>query len=266
MAAALAFDSRRGGHVTAGEAPWRSSLTAQPRCDRRGLRGRLGVCFRFQGSSSSIRLTGSILSWCQDIGRRPAGRCRWLCGLCRSPHYAERLWKQPSRPRICEPSTCSRPGPFGIVWPSTAHPGRPEPVVRSKAGGLPHPRNPDNVAHRSASIPTHAAYGPSLQMWQRYYRRWKAATREQLDPGMLELLPPLAKLCPPAQIIDKTRYSAFAEPALLQHLQAREAEGLIVTWSETDVCVLATVSWRGRSRIPSDCGAGRRLQLLKRRT
>jgi hypothetical protein len=78
-------------------------------------------------------------------------------------------------------------------------------------------------------------------MWQRYYRRWKAATREQLDPALLQLLPSLANLCPPATVIDKTRYSAFVEPHLFQHLQSREADGLIVTGSETDVCVLATV-------------------------
>jgi nicotinamidase-related amidase len=37
------------------------------------------------------------------------------------------------------------------------------------------------------------------------------------------------------------RYSAFAGSDLLAHLQARGADGLIVTGSETDVCVLATV-------------------------
>jgi nicotinamidase-related amidase len=78
-------------------------------------------------------------------------------------------------------------------------------------------------------------------MWQRYYTRWAAATREHLDPALLELLPPLAALCPPATVINKTRYSAFAEPELLSRLQAREADGLIITGSETDVCVLATV-------------------------
>jgi nicotinamidase-related amidase len=76
--------------------------------------------------------------------------------------------------------------------------------------------------------------------WQRYYTRWKAATREHLDPALLELLPPLAKLCPPATVIDKTRYSAFIGSQLVEHLRAREADGLIVTGSETDVCVLAT--------------------------
>jgi nicotinamidase-related amidase len=78
-------------------------------------------------------------------------------------------------------------------------------------------------------------------MWQRYYTRWKLATRENLDPALLELLPPLAKLCPPATAINKSRYSAFAEPQLIRHLQSREADGLILTGSETDVCVLATV-------------------------
>jgi nicotinamidase-related amidase len=78
-------------------------------------------------------------------------------------------------------------------------------------------------------------------MWQRYYSRWRQATRESLDPKLLELLPPLARVCPPAVVIDKTRYSGFAGPELLAHLQAREADGLVVTGSETDVCVLATV-------------------------
>jgi nicotinamidase-related amidase len=55
------------------------------------------------------------------------------------------------------------------------------------------------------------------------------------------LMPPLAAVCRPATVIDKTRYSAFAEPALLAHLREREADPLIVSGSETDVCVLATV-------------------------
>ncbi len=36
---------------------------------------------------------------------------------------------------------------------------------------------------------------------------------------MLELMPPLAALCPPATVIDKTRYSSFAEPQLSAHLR-----------------------------------------------
>jgi nicotinamidase-related amidase len=78
-------------------------------------------------------------------------------------------------------------------------------------------------------------------MWQRYYSRWHTATPECLDPRLLELMPPLAALCPPATIINKTRYSGFAEPYLLGHLLQRRADALIISGSETDVCVLATV-------------------------
>ena len=47
----------------------------------------------------------------------------------------------------------------------------------------------------------------------------RAATGECLDLDLLELMPPLAALCPPATVVDKTRYSAFAEPKLLAHLR-----------------------------------------------
>jgi nicotinamidase-related amidase len=78
-------------------------------------------------------------------------------------------------------------------------------------------------------------------MWRRYYERWRIATREALPLELLKLMPPLAALCPPAAIIDKTRYSAFAEPGLIDHRRQRGADALIVSGSETDVCVLATV-------------------------
>jgi nicotinamidase-related amidase len=56
-----------------------------------------------------------------------------------------------------------------------------------------------------------------------------------------ELMSPLAALCPPATVINKTRYSAFAESGLLAHLRERQADALIISGSETDACVLATV-------------------------
>jgi nicotinamidase-related amidase len=79
-------------------------------------------------------------------------------------------------------------------------------------------------------------------MWQHYYMRWRQATREYLDRRLLELMPPLSVLCPPARVIDKTRYSAFAEPNLLAHLQERQADALIISGSETDVCAPDRIS------------------------
>jgi nicotinamidase-related amidase len=119
------------------------------------------------------------------------------------------------------------------IW-ATPWMDRVLPVVAELAG-----RYPERTVFTRFVTPNRPDDLPG--MWQRYYTRWKEATREHLAPALLELLPALAKLCPPATVINKTRYSAFAEPELLSHLQAREADGLIVTGSETDVCVLATV-------------------------
>jgi nicotinamidase-related amidase len=38
-----------------------------------------------------------------------------------------------------------------------------------------------------------------------------------------------------------TRFTALAEPNVVRHLQERDADGLIVSGAETDVCVLSTV-------------------------
>ncbi|HKH97387.1 MAG TPA: isochorismatase family cysteine hydrolase [Beijerinckiaceae bacterium] len=78
-------------------------------------------------------------------------------------------------------------------------------------------------------------------VWRHYYERWRQTTREHLDPRLLELMPPLARLAPPAPVFDKPVYSAFAGHRLHDHLQERSADALVVTGSETDVCVLATV-------------------------
>jgi nicotinamidase-related amidase len=123
----------------------------------------------------------------------------------------------------------SAEGPWPTPWMQ-----RVLPVVAELAG-----RFPERTVFTRFITPHKASDMPG--MWQRYYTKWKEATREHLNSDLLALLPPLAKLCPPATVVNKTRYSAFAEPNLLSHLQAREADGLIVTGSETDVCVLSTV-------------------------
>ncbi|TWB65742.1 nicotinamidase-related amidase [Nitrospirillum amazonense] len=77
--------------------------------------------------------------------------------------------------------------------------------------------------------------------WRPYYERWRHATRDHLPPDALELLAPLARLCPPAAVVDKPVYSAFIRSTLASLLRQRGADGLVVTGCETDVCVLATV-------------------------
>jgi nicotinamidase-related amidase len=123
----------------------------------------------------------------------------------------------------------STDGPWPTPWME-----RVLPVIAALAG-----RHPERTVFTRFIPPERATDMPG--MWQRYYHKWKGATREHLDPTLLELLPPLAELCPPAIVVDKSRYSAFTQPQLLELLQGRSADGLIVTGSETDVCVLATV-------------------------
>ena len=106
---------------------------------------------------------------------------------------------------------------------------------RLRAGGPPSRTHHLHAVH-SAARPTDMP-----GMWQRYYTRWKDATREHLDPALLESVAGAGEALPAGDGARQNRYSAFSEPQLLELLQAREADGLIVTGSETDVCVLATV-------------------------
>jgi nicotinamidase-related amidase len=77
--------------------------------------------------------------------------------------------------------------------------------------------------------------------WQRYYERWRELTLERIDPRLIELVPPLAALAPPAKVIDKRVYSPFSEPQLGDLLRRRGTDSLVITGAETDVCVLAAV-------------------------
>jgi nicotinamidase-related amidase len=78
-------------------------------------------------------------------------------------------------------------------------------------------------------------------MWRPYYRKWADVTLEKLDPGLLELVSALRGFVPPAAVVDRGVYSAFAGGALHDLLRRRKAQTLIVTGGETDVCVLSTV-------------------------
>jgi nicotinamidase-related amidase len=76
--------------------------------------------------------------------------------------------------------------------------------------------------------------------WRQYFVRWKAATRAELKGDELELLPEFRRHVPPATVIDKPAYSAFAWSNLHEFLVLRKVETLVITGAETDVCVLST--------------------------
>lgn len=77
--------------------------------------------------------------------------------------------------------------------------------------------------------------------WRAYYEKWRDVTLDNLDPAFIDLVPELRKFVPPAAQFDRPTYSAFADGRLHAWLQDRHVTTLIVSGSETDVCVLATV-------------------------
>ena len=77
--------------------------------------------------------------------------------------------------------------------------------------------------------------------WKRYYERWRSMTTAALPPGTMDLLDPLQALVPPAETLDKFVYSPWLTNDLAERLAARNADTVIVTGGETDVCVLGTV-------------------------
>ncbi len=84
-----------------------------------------------------------------------------------------------------------------------------------------------------------AADAPGV--WARYYERWQQLTLDRDGAKLIDLLPPLAELVPPARVLDKHVYSPWTEGKLDAALQGAPIDTLIVTGGETDVCVLATV-------------------------
>jgi nicotinamidase-related amidase len=99
--------------------------------------------------------------------------------------------------------------------------------------------NPQRTVFTRFVTPLHAQDRPGR--WQRYFARWECATRAHLPGAQLEIVPALSRFIPPASIIDKPAYSAFVESGLAAFLREKNVDTLIITGSETDVCVLATV-------------------------
>ncbi|MGY8710821.1 cysteine hydrolase [Bradyrhizobium sp. 18BD] len=77
--------------------------------------------------------------------------------------------------------------------------------------------------------------------WKACYEKWECVTRDKVDLALLELVSPLARFAPPAAVIDRHSYCAFASGRLQTFLDEHQVDTLIVSGGETDVCVLATV-------------------------
>ncbi|HEV7433643.1 MAG TPA: isochorismatase family cysteine hydrolase [Pseudorhizobium sp.] len=77
--------------------------------------------------------------------------------------------------------------------------------------------------------------------WSEYYRKWPMMTREILGDGMVDILPELRALVPPAIVFDKPIYSPWLDGRLHNFLQNHEVTTLVISGGETDVCVMAAV-------------------------
>jgi len=99
-------------------------------------------------------------------------------------------------------------------------------------------------AHPRETVFTRFMTPPSIENasgdWQRFYARWQSVTRDRMDAAMFDLMEPFAGFVPPAEVCDKTTFSAFASADFAASLARRGTETLILSGVETEVCVLAT--------------------------
>ena len=75
--------------------------------------------------------------------------------------------------------------------------------------------------------------------WRRYFERWQDLTRQNIDPQLLELVPELQELVPPAVIFDKRVYSPFHDGRLSPYLRRGGS-----TASSSRVPKQTSASWR----------------------
>lgn len=76
-------------------------------------------------------------------------------------------------------------------------------------------------------------------MWRTYYEKWKVMTSEHLPPELVDIVPSLRKLIPPARVFDKRTYSPWIDGRLKAALSGDNVGSVVISGGETDVCVLA---------------------------
>ncbi len=77
--------------------------------------------------------------------------------------------------------------------------------------------------------------------WRAYYEKWEMMTRARLGDDMVDILPELREMVPPATVFDKMVYSPWLDGRLHRHLRELNVSTLVITGGETDVCVLAAI-------------------------
>ena len=98
---------------------------------------------------------------------------------------------------------------------------------------------PRETLYSRFTVPEHPA--AATGRWKTYYERWSMFTGQTMDPGLVDLVAPLAALALPGNIYDKPTYSLFETETFVQRLAADSIDTLVMTGVETDVCVLATL-------------------------
>lgn len=98
---------------------------------------------------------------------------------------------------------------------------------------------PDRSLFTRFVVPKHPEEAPGR--WRQYYERWREFTLAKMDPGKIEVVPELAPYAKGTVTFDKPTYSAFDAPAFVARLDELQADTLVFSGVETDVCVLGTL-------------------------
>src|SRR5438309_11865416 len=105
-------------------------------------------------------------------------------------------------------------GPWGTPWMDKVLPAVVEIVARC----------PERTVFTRFIPPKSASEARGA--WRDYYEKWSDVTRERLKPDLLDLVPALQRFAPPASVIDRSVYSAFAGGGLHGFLTERHVDTL----------------------------------------